>query len=173
MRIVVSSVVLAILAAVSATAAPITGQRFSSEVTVDAPLPKVFAALSDAATAAKVLHMDTKATTKLAKVGDSIRVTDSGDPGALVVTTFVPGAELRLQLDPDNGTYICQERFTLVPAGKGTKVTLEVRYTESGPQKPEDLAKQAKQLDEGLAALKAIVEAKAGAKAPAPAAAPK
>ena len=53
-----------------------------------------------------------------------------------------------------------RERWVLTPAGSGTKVSLDERYTESGPQTADDLAAQVKSFNEALARLKAMCEGK-------------
>jgi hypothetical protein len=159
MRLALASLLFAAAASAATTHTALSGQRFAGDVVVNAPPDKVWTALVEGGALAKLLGFEAKAPAQLAKVGDSAGVV-LVDPGTLVVSLAKPGAELRLYFEPDNGTYICQDRIVLTADGKGTKVSYEARYTESGAQKPEDLKAQAKKIDDGLAALKAAVEAK-------------
>ena len=77
----------------------------------------------------------------------------------LVLIYAKPDTELRYTLDPENASYICQKRWLLTPAGNGTKVRIEDRYTESGSQSAESLAAQVKDWNEALSRLKKLSEA--------------
>ena len=117
--------------------------------------------LTESALPAKTLgFVHEKGSKTFAKVGDWAWVTfnDWNDSGALVVTYAKPGKELRMSFDPENGSYLCQDRFELSPAGKGTKVTLTQTYTESGPQSEADIERQVSQWEARLARLKTRLE---------------
>jgi hypothetical protein len=69
-----------------------------------------------------------------------------------------PKKELRFNLDPANGSYICNCRLILTDSGEKTKVWFEERYTESGAQTKEQLNDQVNELNNMLKKLKSEVE---------------
>ncbi len=139
----------------------LTGQSFGGEITINATPQAVWAVLTDVQKAGSALGFEYKgAPKKLEKVGDSVQLKVWGDTGTYILIYAKPGSELRYVWEPDNATYLCQERWTLAPAGKGTKVTYEERYTESGPQTAEAIAEQVKSYNQALAKLKAMCEGK-------------
>jgi uncharacterized protein YndB with AHSA1/START domain len=139
----------------------LTGQSFNGEITINAGPQAVWAVLTDMQKLSSVGGFEYKgAAKKMEKVGDSAPVRIFGDTGNFVLVYLKPGSELRYAWEPDNASYLCQERWTLTPAGKGTKVSFEDRYTESGPQTAEDIAAQVKSYNEALARLKSACEGK-------------
>jgi hypothetical protein len=139
----------------------LTGQNFIGEVTVNATPQAVWAILTDLPKFSSVMGIEYKGAAKrLEKVGDSAPVKYGGDTGVWILVYAKPGSELRYSWEPDNGSYLCQERWILTPAGKGTKISYEDRYTESGPQTAEAIAEQVKSYNQALARLKTTCEGK-------------
>jgi len=139
----------------------LTGQDFTGEVTINATPQQVWAVLTDLQKFSSVMGIEYKgAAKKLEKVGDSAPVNYGGDSGMWILVYARPGSELRYSWEPDNASYLCQERWILTPAGKGTKVQYEDRYTESGPQTAEAIAEQVKSYNQALARLKTMCEGK-------------
>jgi carbon monoxide dehydrogenase subunit G len=139
----------------------LTGQSFGGEITINASPQAVWAVLTDVQKVGSALNFEYKgAPKKLEKVGDNVQLKVWGDTGTYILIYAKPGSELRYVWEPDNATYICQERWTLAPSGKGTKVTYEERYTESGPQTAEAIAEQVKSYNQALAKVKALCEGK-------------
>ncbi len=137
----------------------LTAQSFNGEITVNASPQAVWAALTDVQKLSKAMGFDyTGAAKKLEKVGDHAPVKVWGDNLTVVLIHARPASELRFTLDPENASYVCQERWSLSPAGRGTKLALEERYTESAPQSAEEIAAQVKGFNEALARLKAMCE---------------
>ncbi len=135
-------------------------QSFAGEITISANPQAVWTVLTDVAKLSKAMGFEYSGATKLAKAGDHAQIKVWGDNCGLTLLYAKPATELRFALDPENASYICQERWLLVPADSGTKVSLDERYTESGPQTAADLAAQVKSFDEALARLKTICESK-------------
>ncbi|MDZ7343163.1 MAG: SRPBCC family protein [candidate division KSB1 bacterium] len=139
----------------------LTGQSFTGEVMINAAPQAVWGVLTDAQKLAHVIGFEyTGSVKKLEKIGDNVPMKGFGDTGTLVIVYAQPAAELRFAWEPDNASYLCQGRWTLAAAGKGSKVTYIDRYTESGPQTPEDIAAQIKSYNEALTRLKAKCEGK-------------
>jgi carbon monoxide dehydrogenase subunit G len=139
----------------------LTGQSFGGEIIINATPQAVWAVLTDVQKVGSALNFEYKGVAKkLEKVGDNVQLKVWGDPGTYILIYAKPGSELRCVWEPDNATYICQERWTLAPSGKGTKVTYEERYTESGPQTAEAIAEQVKSYNQALAKVKALCEGK-------------
>jgi hypothetical protein len=90
------------------------------------------------------------ARTDLAKVGDVLDFTDQwGNGGRSIVTYFVKDKELRMTHEPNDGSYMCQARLMLVPAGPVTKVMYVDQYTDES--KPEDLEATATKMNAEMA----------------------
>jgi carbon monoxide dehydrogenase subunit G len=139
----------------------LTGQSFAGAITVNASPQAVWAVLTDVQKVGSALGFEYNgAPKKLEKVGDNVALKVWGDTGTYILIYVKPGSELRYVWEPDNATYICQERWTLAPSGKGTKVTYEERYSESGPQTAEAIAEQVKSYNQALAKVKAMCEGK-------------
>jgi len=137
----------------------LTGHSFGGEITINASPQAVWAVLTDVQKVGSALNFEYKgAPKKLEKIGDNVQMKIWGDAGTYILIFVKPGSELRYVWEPDNATYICQERWTLAPAGKGTKVTYEERYTESGPQTADAIADQVKTYNQALAKIKALCE---------------
>lgn len=139
----------------------LTGQSFVGEITVNATPQAVWAVLTDLQKLSGVMNFGYTGPAKtLAKPGDGVAMKVWGDTGTFILIHQKPASELRFVWEPDNATYICQQRWRLTPAGSTTKVSIEERYTESGPQSEADIAAQVKAYNEALARLKAKCEGK-------------
>jgi uncharacterized protein YndB with AHSA1/START domain len=89
-------------------------------------------------------------------VGDVLDYTDDwGNGGRSIVTYLDPDKELRVAHEPSDGSYMCQSKLLLSPAGKGTKVVYIEQYTdESGPDdRKATAAKMQASIEATLAAL--------------------
>ena len=95
---------------------------------------------------------------KFAKVGDNARIKVWGDAGTIVLTYYKANQELRYSWEPDNASYICQERILLEAKGDQTTLTYINTYSESGPQSKADIDAQIKSLNQFLAKIKKSVE---------------
>lgn len=137
----------------------IGAQEFSGEVEIKAAPGTVWAVLTDASKLGAALGYEVAKPKKLDAAGALLDAKVWGDPTAITVTLAKPSQELRLSLEPANASYICASRFVLTPVGSGTKLKMTERYTESGPQSAEDLAKQVKDMNAALAKLRASAEA--------------
>ncbi len=153
---------LNLVAAASAQVAnkKLGAQSFAGEITIQASPQAVWAVLTDVSKLSRIMGFEYQGAAKLAKVGDSAQIKVWGDNCGLTLIYAKTAAELRFAIDPQNASYICQERWLLTPAGNGTKVALDERYTESGPQTADDLAAQVKSFNEALARVKAMCEGK-------------
>jgi len=99
-------------------------------------------------------------TKKFSKVGDNAQVKVWGDASSFALIRADQAKQLRFNLAPENGSYICNCRWLLSKSGNGTKVWFEERYTESAPQTKEDLDAQVRDTNEQFARLKRKAERK-------------
>ena len=140
---------------------PITGQSFSGEITIDAAPDRVWEVLTDVSQLTEIMGYEyVGEAKKFSKVGDEAQVKVWGDAGSFTLIRANLSKELRFNLDPENGSYICNCRWILSTSGQGTKVWFEERYTESGPQTKEDLEAQVKDFNEMFKKLKIKAEKK-------------
>jgi carbon monoxide dehydrogenase subunit G len=139
----------------------ITGQGFSGEIIVDALPDQVWQVLTDVSQLAEICGYEYIGGAKtFAKAGDKAQVKVWGDVGRFMLVRMDNKSELRFNLDPENGSYICGCRWRLSESGDGTKVWFEERYTESGPQTKEELDAQVNDFNESLNKLKEKAEKK-------------
>ena len=99
----------------------------------------------------------------LTKVGDVLDYTDAwGNNGRSIVTYLAKDKELRVAHEPTDGSYLCQAKIVLEPAGKGTKIHYWEMYTdESEPKDRDATAKKTEtEMMNTLAALKKSSEKK-------------
>lgn len=139
----------------------IGAKHFTGTITIQAKAETVFAILTNcekhcALTGSK--HTGGSAT--MAKVGSTSTVEVDGDKGTEVVTCFKPGKELRLSFEPDNGTYLCGEKWTLTPSGAGTTVQYNETFTLSGPMDANATNNIVQTMNKGLGDLKTWSEKK-------------
>jgi len=137
----------------------LSGQSFSGAITVNASPEQVWSVLTDATTFTKIMGYEYQGgSKKFSQVGAQARVKVWGDDSNFTLTRATSGKELRFNLDPANGSYICSCRWKLAKSGNGTKVWFEERYTESAPQSQADLDAQVKDTNEMLRRLKIAAE---------------
>lgn len=160
--VVLAAMILPVVSGVAqVTNKKLTGQSFGGELMINASPAAVWAVITDVQKLSSALNFEYNgAPKKLEKAGESVAMKIWGDTGTYILIYTKPGSELRYVWEPDNATYICQERWRLAPAGKGTKLTYEERYTESGPQTAEAIAEQIKAYNQALARVKAMCEGK-------------
>lgn len=140
---------------------PLTGQSFSGEITINAAPARVWQILTDVGQLTGLLgYQYVGGAKKFGKVGDEAQVKVWGDAGNFTLVRAQNGKELRFNLDPENGSYICNCRWVLSKSGNGTKLWFEERYTESGPQTKEDLEAQVKDANTRLKKIKLMAEKK-------------
>jgi len=139
----------------------LTGQSFSGEITVDAPLDHVWNVLTDVPAFSKIMGYEYQGgAKKFDQVGAQAWVKVWGEDGNFTLTRSDAGKELRFNLDPANGTYICNCRWKVAKSGSSTRVWFEERYTESAPQSQAELDAQVKDSNEMLQRLKMAAEKK-------------
>jgi uncharacterized protein YndB with AHSA1/START domain len=110
-----------------------------------------------------VWKSDANAEVTLARVGDALDFTDTwGNGGRSVVTFIAAGKELRVAHEPNDGSYLCQARITLAPAGKGTRVAYTEQYTDTSPEadRKATAEKMSAEMQNTLAALRRNAETK-------------
>ena len=118
---------------------PITGQSFSGEITINAAPNQVWEVLIDLDQLTEILDYEyVDGAKKLSKIGDEAQVKVWGEAASFMLVRANRSQELRFNLDPANGSYICACRWKLSKLKNGTKVWFEERYTESGSQTKED-----------------------------------
>ncbi|MFQ5602509.1 MAG: SRPBCC family protein [bacterium] len=140
---------------------PLSGQSFSGEITINATPDRVWEVLTDVAQLTEILGYEYMGgARKFADVGNRAAVKAWGDPGGFMLVRADQNKELRFNLDPENGSYICNCRWVLSKSGNGTRVWFEERYTESGPQSKEDLEAQVQDTNEKFKRLKMKAEKK-------------
>jgi hypothetical protein len=140
--------------------------RIENTTTIAAPPAAVWTWLTtgkNLVTWCPVWKSEANKTAKLMKVGDTLDFTDQwGNGGRSVVTFLTPNQELRVAHEPTNGSYLCQSRVILKPAGSGTEVTWIEQYTDSSPaaDKAATAGKMESEMAGTLGTLKASVEKK-------------
>lgn len=161
-----------ILLALTWVAAGMAGPRqvptvqLSAEAEIAAPPAAVWAFMTsgkNAVTWCPAWKSEKNVAVTIAKVGDVLDYSDEwGKNGRSVVTYMVKDKELRVAHEPNDGSYMCQARLVLTPAGSGTKVRYEEQYTDASEAK--DLAATAAkveaEMNQTLADLKKGVEKK-------------
>jgi uncharacterized protein YndB with AHSA1/START domain len=139
----------------------ISGQSFTGEITISESPDRVWHVLTDVKQFTDIMGYEyAGGIKKFDKIGDHTQVKVWGENGNLMLVYVSPNKELRFNLDPANGTYICNCRWILKELDKETKVMFEERYTESGPQTKEDLEAQVKEHNDMLKELKMKAEKK-------------
>lgn len=137
----------------------ISGQVFEGEIVINAPVEKVWAVLTDLEKFSDFMGFVWQSGKKrVENVGDTARMKVWSDNTTYFLTYVEPNKEIRLALEPDNASYICQKRWVLVPDGNKTVVKLMDIYTESSKQSEESLQQQANTWENHLEKLKALAE---------------
>jgi hypothetical protein len=138
---------------------PINGQSFRGEITINAAPEKVWQVLTNGDQLIELMDYTYISGAKtFAKIGDAAQVKVWDDACGFMVVRSAQNKELRFNLDPENGTYICNCRWTLSKSGNGTKLLYVERYTESDSQTAEAIASQVKDANARLKKLKALAE---------------
>jgi len=102
-----------------------SAQVFEGEVIINAPPEKVWAVLTNLEQFAGFMGFQWLSGSKtVSKVGDTARMKVWSDDTTYFLTYAEPNKELRLALEPDNASYICQKRWILTPEGDKMKVQL-------------------------------------------------
>jgi len=136
-----------------------SAQVFEGEVIINAPPEKVWAVLTNLEQFAEFMDFEWQSGNKtVSKVGDTARMKVWSDNTTYFLTYAEPNKELRLALEPDNASYICQKRWILTPEGDKTKVQLIDIYTESSQQSEESINSQIEGWNGHLAKLKEMAE---------------
>lgn len=100
---------------------------------------------------------------KLSRVGDTLDFTDQwGNGGRSIVTFLLEKKELRVAHEPADGSYLCQSRVILTPAGSGTNLKWVEQYSDASvpADKAATAVKMETDITANLAALKAAIEKK-------------
>ena len=155
-----------VLAAAPAFAGParITTMRLAAETTIAAAPDAVWKSLTEGqslVTWCPVWKSEGNKKVKLTKVGDVLDFTDEyGNGGRSVVTYLEAGKELRVAHEPNDGSYVCQAKITLVPDGGATKVMYTEQYTDEQDAAAADAtaAKTEAGMQQTLAALRRSVQ---------------
>jgi hypothetical protein len=161
---VVAAALLAIALASPAPAARVQAMRLTAEADVVASPDAVWDWIANGknlVTWCPVWKSEENAKVEISKVGDVLDFTDEwGNGGRSVVTYLEKGKELRVAHEPDNGSYVCQSKFTLAPTSTGTHVTWVEQYTDDQPAEAADATAADMQagMSVTLEALKAGVE---------------
>lgn len=138
---------------------PINGQSFRGDITINAKPEQVWQILTNGDQLIELMDYTYISGAKtFAKIGDAAQVKVWDDACGFMVVRSDKNKELRLNLDPENGSYICNCRWTMSKSGKGTKLLYVERYTESDSQTAEAIASQVKEANERLKKLKTLAE---------------
>ena len=136
-----------------------SAQVFERQVIVNAPPEKIWAVLTNLEQFTGFMGFEWQSGNKtVSKVGDTARMKVWSDNTTYFLTYADPNKELRLALEPDNASYICQKRWILIPEGEKTKVQLIDIYTESGQQSEESINSQIEGWNGHLAKLMEMAE---------------
>jgi len=136
-----------------------SAQVFERQVIVNAPPEKIWAVLTNLEQFTGFMGFEWQSGNKtVSKVGDTARMKVWSDNTTYFLTYADPNKELRLALEPDNASYICQKRWILIPEGDKTKVQLIDIYTESGQQSEESINSQIEGWNGHLAKLMEMAE---------------
>ncbi|MGH7885387.1 MAG: SRPBCC family protein [Thermodesulfobacteriota bacterium] len=139
---------------------PIGGQVFKGQVEINASPAKVWALLTDLKTFTNAIGFEfLSGKTNVSAVGDTARIKVWSDKTTYLLTYLEANKELRFSIEPDNASYICQNRWILETKGNKTILKLLDIYTESAKQSQQNLDEQSTEWDNKLAKLKALAEA--------------
>jgi len=156
------------LAAGFAAAGPATVSKtalitIEASIEIAAPAGKVWTVLTDAEKAAGWCPYWTGGTGKdaLASVGRTVAFHDEyGNSGRSVVLYADPARELRVAHVPDNGSYLCETKFTLTPKGSSTRLRMIEQYSDQldVPVDRDTAASTSQSIGTQLQALKQLAE---------------
>jgi len=138
--------------------------RLVADTEVAAPSEKVWAYMTtgkNLVTWCPYWKSAKNAEVKITKVGDVLDFKDTWDNGGQSIVTYLDrNKEIRLAHEPTNGSYICQAKLILIPAGAKTKIQYTEQYTDESSI--DDLTSNAfkmqKEMEKTLAELKKGVE---------------
>ncbi len=140
---------------------PLTAQSFHGEILVNASPMQVWKVLTNTKNLLEIMGYEYRSGAQtMARPGDATNVKVWGDESRFTLIRANPASELRFNLDPANGSYICNCRWKLTKSANGTKVWFEERYTESAPQSSAELQAQVKETNEMLQRMKRKAEQK-------------
>ena len=140
------SIALALLLLFGASAVGADGQtrsvpmmRLTASTEIAAPPAAVWAVVTtgrNLVTWCPVWKSVKNGAVNLTRVGDVLEYTDEwGHGGRSIVTYLVKDRELRVAHEPDDGSYVCQARFSIARSGKGSNVTWLEQYTDESVAK--------------------------------------
>jgi hypothetical protein len=116
--------------------------QVSGEVTVAAPIAKVWSELTHAPALGELTGATlTRTDGTFAKVGDSSPAKIWDDTGRVTVTLVVPEKELRFVFETDADKYVCHSRVRLSNVGGKTRVQYDDRYSDEKPASVDATAK--------------------------------
>jgi uncharacterized protein YndB with AHSA1/START domain len=92
------------------------------------------------------------------QVGDHVAAEASGDKGHLFVTGFNPPNELRVNFEPEEGHYFCQQRIKLSAWSGGTTLSLTERYTDEKSGAESTARRVAAELADSVRSFQKLVE---------------
>lgn len=136
---------------------------FDAEARIAAPAAGVWSALTDADKAVSwcPLWKNAENAQALTELGASIDFLDEWEnPGRSVVVFVDAGRELRIAHVPNDGSYVCQVKITLTPAGEATDVHVTEQYSDAldAPADKDTAAMVQKEVGAYLANLKNVAE---------------
>jgi hypothetical protein len=155
---------LFLLAAASQAEAPTVKRsalvRVDSHIDLKAPVDRVWSALVSPQGLAALTGNKLDGIKGLAKLGDATAAMCATDKGDFVCTHAVEGKELRLSFEPENASYLCENRITLesLPGGK-TRLAITDRYSDDQADSVDKTAKEVSaEMTRHLVAFQAIAE---------------
>ena len=107
---------------------------FEGAVRIAAPPAKVWQAMTDADKAVSwcPLWKNAESAEALTRLGASVDFLDQWEnPGRSVVVFVDAERELRLAHVPNDGSYVCQVKLQLTPAGEATDVHVTEQYSDA------------------------------------------
>lgn len=167
-RVVVSLAALTLLLpcvpAAHADAASVPMMRLTATAEIAAPPAAVWASVTSGknlVTWCPVWKEAKNSAVTLTRVGDVLEFTDQwGNGGRSIVTFLAKDKELRVAHEPNDGSYVCQARFTIAPSAKGSKVTWLEQYTDASSARDAEAtaAKMQGEMAAALATLRKLAE---------------
>jgi hypothetical protein len=134
--------------------------RVDAHVELKAPIAQAWAALVSPRGLAALTGNKADGMKGLAKLGDSTAGMCATDKGDFVCTHAVEGKELRISFEPENASYLCENRITLESISSGsTRLVITDRYSDDQADTVDKTAKEVvAEMTRHLAAFQAIAE---------------
>jgi uncharacterized protein YndB with AHSA1/START domain len=134
--------------------------RVDARVELKAPIAQVWAALVSPQGLAALTGNKPDGIKGLAKLGDATAAMCATDKGNFVCTHAVEGKELRITFEPENASYLCENRITLESISSGsTRLVITDRYSDDQADTVDKTAKEVvAEMTRHLAAFQAIAE---------------